>query len=294
MDRARGRLCAVTVVFIWGLTFIASKVLLEILLPAEVLFFRMLVGFLALSLFSPKPLLWQGLKNELSLFIAGFFGIALYFICENYALTFSDAATVSIIISASPMITGLLTSALFKERLHTGFYIGFVLSMSGIILITATNKSSPNGASLGTILAISSAFAWALYSIMMKKVGRLNIEPIKITQRVFLYGLLSDIPIMLISGGSFDITRFQGKYLFSLLFLGLCASALCYVLWNKAIFILGPVSANLYIYFQPVITLFFSIVLLGNSLTPSIICGTLLIFLGMFISEKPIFVKASY
>jgi drug/metabolite transporter (DMT)-like permease len=74
--------------------------------------------------------------------------------------------------------------------------------------------------------------------------------------------------------------------LLNLLFLGLIASALCYVTWNFAINMLGPVKTSVYIYMIPVITIVASALVLHETITLVSGAGTALILIGMALSER--------
>jgi len=50
-----GHLAAGFSIFVWGTTFISTKVLLEAFTPLEILFFRFLIGYAALWLACPPP-----------------------------------------------------------------------------------------------------------------------------------------------------------------------------------------------------------------------------------------------
>ena len=71
----------------------------------------------------------------------------------------------------------------------------------------------------------------------------------------------------------------------NILFLGLGASALCFVTWNTAIRHLGAVQASLYIFLTPVITVVSSVIILGEPFTWMTACGTLLTLGGLVLSE---------
>ena len=58
-----GYITAIITVIIWGTTFIASKVLLDIFTPFELIFFRFSIGFLGLFLIYPKILKSKGIKE---------------------------------------------------------------------------------------------------------------------------------------------------------------------------------------------------------------------------------------
>ena len=75
-------------------------------------------------------------------------------------------------------------------------------------------------------------------------------------------------------------------HLANLLFLGLLASATCFVTWNRAVFLLGPVRTSVYIYASPVITIIASALVLHETMTPVMWLGTALALGGLMLSEK--------
>lgn len=73
---------------------------------------------------------------------------------------------------------------------------------------------------------------------------------------------------------------------FNLCFLGIFASAICFVLWNKACAVLGTARCTVGIYFLPAITVLFAAICLGERMTLASGMGTVLIILGVFLSGK--------
>ena len=83
-----------------------------------------------------------------------------------------------------------------------------------------------------------------------------------------------------------DLSRFANMtYLFNILYLGLGASALCFVTWNFAVKKLGAVKTSVYIYMVPVITVVTSVLILREQLTLLAGIGTVLALIGLFLSE---------
>jgi drug/metabolite transporter (DMT)-like permease len=74
----------------------------------------------------------------------------------------------------------------------------------------------------------------------------------------------------------------------NLLFLGLAASALCFVTWNYTVKILGAIKSSVYIYMVPVITVVTSVIILHEKITVMSFSGTILILIGLFISESKV------
>lgn len=73
--------------------------------------------------------------------------------------------------------------------------------------------------------------------------------------------------------------------LLNLVFLGIGASALCFVTWNYAVKQLGAVKTSVYIYMVPVITVTASAVILNEQMTPFAITGTVLTLAGLLLSQ---------
>ena len=89
-----GHLAALLTIFIWGTTFISTKILLKDFQPIEILLFRFLLGAAALFLVCPRRIKGTSPKQELTLAAAGLCGICLYYLLENIALTYTMASNV--------------------------------------------------------------------------------------------------------------------------------------------------------------------------------------------------------
>lgn len=287
-NNTAGHLSALLTIIIWGTTFISTKILLVSFQPVEILFFRFVLGLAALFIVSPKHFPWTTLRQELTFAAAGLCGICMYYLLENIALTYTSASNVGVIISAAPFFTAILSRFLLKDdvRLGIGFFIGFAVAMAGIILISF-NGSSMSLNPLGDLLALAAALVWACYSILTKRISGFGYPTLLTTRRVFSYGILFMLPCLLFFDMNWDIARFsQPVYLLNILYLGLGASALCFVTWNHAVRILGAVKTSVYIYMVPIITVITSFLILHEELTPLSVIGTALTLAGLLLSEK--------
>ena len=110
---------------------------------------------------------------------------------------------------------------------------------------------------------------------------------IQSTRRTFGYGLLFMLPTLAVFDARLDLSRFgQPVYLFNILFLGLGASALCFVTWGFAVKVLGAVKTSVYIYVVPVVTVFTSMVVLHEPITAMAALGIVFTLAGLLISER--------
>lgn len=288
-----GHIYALITIIIWGTTFISTKVLLNNFSPIEILFFRFTIGFFALFIISPHKLKLKEKKEEFLFISAGLSGVTLYFLFENIALTYSFASNVGVIIAISPFFTAILAHIfLEKEKFKLNFFIGFISAIIGIFLISFNGQTVLKLNPIGDILAVLAAFTWAVYSILIRKISNLGYNTIQSTKKIFLYGIIFMIPMLFIMDFKFNFEYFLNKInLFNILFLGLGASALCFVTWNFSVKILGAVKTSVYIYMVPVITVVASILILHENITLISVIGTVLILFGLFISESKINIK---
>lgn len=293
-QKSTGHLFAIVTIIIWGTTFISTKILLADFTPIEILFIRFVIGFLVLLLLYPKRLVIEDRRQEYLFLAAGFSGITLYYLFENIALTLTTASNVGIIITIAPFFTAILSSWFLKaEKPRLPFYLGFIIAVAGIILI------SYNGTSLqlnpaGDLLAVLAAIAWAVYSILTRKISDLGYHTIQTTRRIFLYGLVLMIPMLFLLDFDLELSAFSKlSNLGNILFLGFGASALCFVTWNTAVRYLGAIKTSVYIYLVPVVTLATSVIVLHEPLSLKLVVGASLTLIGLGISESKFLNKQS-
>lgn len=101
-----------------------------------------------------------------------------------------------------------------------------------------------------------------------------------------MYGNLFMIPFLFAFEFSPDFHKFvKPENALNLIYLGVGASALCFVTWNYAVRILGAVKTSAYIYMVPVITVVTSVLVLKEKITWMSVLGTALTVTGLFLSE---------
>lgn len=283
-----GHITALITILIWGTTFISTKILLADFKPIEILFFRFLLGLLVLIAVYPKRLRIKDKKQEFTFAVAGLCGICLYYLLENIALTYTMASNVGVIISAAPFFTAVLSHVFLRteEKLKAQFFIGFIVAMTGICLISFSSsemKLNP----IGDILAIVAAFLWAVYSLLIRKNSGYGYNTIQTTRRIFTYGILFMLPFLFIFDFNLNVQKFaKPEYALNFIYLGLGASALCFVTWNHAVKVLGAVKTSVYIYIVPVITVATSVIVLKEEITWLAGIGIGLTLIGLFLSES--------
>ena len=289
-----GHVMALLTIVIWGTTFISTKILLADFTPIEILFLRFLLGLLVLMAVYPKRSGVKDLagikdkKQELTFAAAGLCGICLYYLLENIALTYTMASNVGVIISVAPFFTAVLSHIFLKteEKMKERFFVGFIAAMTGICLISFSGGALQLNP-IGDILAIAAAFVWAVYSLLTRKISGYGYNTVGATRKIFAYGILFMLPFLFVFDFRLDVQKMiKPEYALNLIYLGLGASALCFVTWNYAVKVLGAVKTSVYLYIVPVITVVTSVIVLKEEITWVAAIGIGLTLIGLFLSES--------
>ena len=174
MDRGEGiyHILALTAVAIWGTTFVSTKLLLaEGMTPAEIMFYRFLIAYLALKLYKPTFRLPESWRDEALFAAAGLTGGSLYFLTENMALQITLASNVALLLATAPILTVLLSRLWLgrSERIGRPLAAGSVLALAGVALVVFNGSFILKIQPAGDLLTLAAALTWALYNICLKK-----------------------------------------------------------------------------------------------------------------------------
>ena len=294
-------LLALAVVAVWGVTFVCTKTLISAGMdPAGIFAIRFTlayIGIWGLCLSDRKNLrCWsRSWKDELVFLFLGITGGSFYFLTENTALAHTQATNVAFLVCVAPLFTLLFTllyKLLFKDRFARGMEdvrLGFPLVGGTLLALAGMAMVVFDGARLqisleGDLLAIGAALCWALYSLFM---GQMTADygAVFATRKVFFYGLLTILPFLGASAGSFSPAVLGQPVVYgNLLFLGLVASLACFVAWNLVMAKLGNVTSTNYVYLNPVFTLISAMVILGERMTLVSGLGSAAILAGVILA----------
>ena len=271
---------------IWSVTFVSTKVLLEYLSPTEILVYRYVIAYAVFMLISPKPVRLSSPKEEAIFALCGTTGVSLYFLMENSALYYSTAANVSLIVSTAPMLTGVVAHIFTcDEKITRGFLWGCIFGLGGVFLIVFNGHFILRLNPLGDLFAVLGALSFAFYSILIIRVNR-GYTPIEITRKTFFYALLSLVPLLFTPAFHWKpAVLIRPNVLAHLAFLGILASAFCFIIWNRIIWALGAVKANNLIYLTPPGTMLAAAILINEKITVFAVMGALLILVGVYAAQ---------
>lgn len=232
-------------------------------------------------------ILSNSLRDELLFVACGLSAGSLYFIAENTALNYTLVTNVSLIGSLSPILTALLLGAVYKnDRPNRYVYIGSLIALVGAGFVIFNSSLDVSVNPLGDLLAFGGAMSWAVYSLVLRKLNAFY-SVMFITRKTFFYGMLTALPFLAAEPYHTPLSALlQWNVILNFLFLGVFCSMLAFIIWawvNKG---LGAVKAGNYLYFQPVVTMVASALILSERVTIIGYIGCALILFGVWYSDR--------
>ena len=277
-----------TVIF-WGLSFVASKTILNSgVPPMTMVCIRFVVATVILNIFLRRfdPGARLRKKDLLPLIVSGVFGVTVYFFFEARGIKLTSASHASLIIAVIPVVTLLAESIFFRARVSLLTILGVVLSFVGVVFVVWKPGAPADGGGtlLGDLFMFGACVSWVIYIFLSRNLHK-RLSDIAITAYQTLFGTIFLIPLALLEMHSWvPITPLAGL---SLGYLALFCSALSNFLYVYSLSRLGPVAVSPYINLIPVVGVLGGVILLGETLAWTQIVGGVVILGGVLtVSRK--------
>lgn len=144
-------------------------------------------------------------------------------------------------------------------------YIGSSVALAGVAMVVFDGATTLRISPLGDFLTLAAALSWGFYNIFIRKLES-RYDTVLISRKVFFYGLVTILPTFIYNPPHPAVLLSSGTAVwFSLLFLAVMASLVCFVLWNLVVKHIGVVKSSNYLYLNPVITCITSAIVLGEN-----------------------------
>ncbi len=273
-------------VLAWGSSFVALKIAFRDFDPLFVIFGRMFLGLLFFI-----PLLLKGIprvrKQDWPLMAAmAVFEPCLYFLFEAKALTLTTAGQAGMITSLMPLMVGIAAHFLLKERLNRSMLGGFLLAMAGVVWLTLAGRPTAEAPhpGLGNFLEFLAMVCAAGYTLSLKKLTS-RYSSFFLTGMQSLTGTLFFLPFVLISPERIPRV-WTAPGVLAVVYLGVIVTIGGYGLFNFGTSRIPASRSSAFINLIPVISLFFSVIILNEQIVLPQLLACALILSGVFLSQK--------
>lgn len=196
------------------------------------------------------------------------------------ALEHAEAGTSAVIIQFGAPISTLLACLVLKEPLGWMRALGLAISISGIVIL-AVGPTMPGAFAL--ILLLVSATGWAVTNLIVKQAS--GVKPMAMMG----WSSLFSVPQLFLASWIVESDRWYmlGEAgwdgWFSVFYSGVCSSIIAYGCWYWLLQRYSVNSVVPYSMLNPLLTVLFGIVLIGDDPSPVKVAGALLMVLGVAI-----------
>lgn len=198
-------------------------------------------------------------KDYLLLAFCGLFGVAINQLCFFYGLNLSSAINSGIIMTTNPILVIILAYFLIKEKITIPKIAGILIAAAGAILLTLAGSSGKGDSLLGDLFLFVNAFSYAIYLVIAKPLMK-KYNPLTVITYVFTFGLgfVLLFPPTLTEFFQTDFQQLTIETWAKITYVIIGVTFLTYLLTMYGLKYLSPSVSSAYIYFQPVLVIFFA------------------------------------
>lgn len=247
--------------------------------PDSVLFFRYLLAIPIIGIMiKARGRNFKLKKKEIPLLMVTGLLVAISSLSLFQSYNYMDAGIASTLLFVYPIMVALIMAFGFKEKLTIQTIFCIVMALAGIGLL----YKGGDGATLsltGTLLVMASALSYAIYIVSINKSKLKDIATLKLTFYVLVFGL-SLFLVRVDFGKSLHVV--SEWYLWgNLIALAVFPTVISFLCTTSAIQYIGSTPTAILGALEPVTAVFFGVVVFGESLTPRLVLGIVMIIMAV-------------
>lgn len=278
-------------ILIWGNSFVVVQVAInDGASPTLIAMARFLVassifgGYIILK----RPKMFERADTRKFLFLA-FIGIGVYYIFQYYGVKFAGPSISAILVTLlCPIMIFLLSYTRLGERIGPGQKVGLAVSALGSYFVITDGTvafASRWEALLGGLFGVVCAVFWAIYTVEGKKLVK-KYDPFISTAYIALIGTVMLAPFAVVDAEIFQPVVFPLSFFVAALYLGVLCTVIGYVFWFRALTGLTASSTGATLYFEPVVTVIFAWIILGQGIGWLTAMGGILVLFGVILVSR--------
>jgi len=266
----------VTMVLIWGYSWVVMKIALRHAHPFDFAAWRVGLGsaflFLLVALTGRKLLL----PRYRMAMLLGFTQVALFVALSHFALLRAGPGKTSVLVFTMPFWMIVFAHFLIGERMRGAQWIAVGIAFAGLTLIVAPWDLT---SAFGSLLAVAGGAVWAISAVMSKRWPTPGTDPLTFTAWQLLFGAI--VLAALAATTSDRPVEWTHEYIYALAFSTLFATAIGWWLWTYILQNTPAGIAGLNSLGIPVVAVLSSWVQLGERPPALELAGMLLIGLAL-------------
>jgi len=283
---------AIFTVVVWGGTFIATKIVLQEVSPATIVWVRFGIGVLILgsAVIIRKQFAFPEGKEWAYFALLGFIGVTFHQWLQATGLQTAQATTTAWIVATTPVFIALLGWSILKEKLSWMRICGIMLAAFGVLMIVSKGDIGAlftgQVGSVGDLLILISAPNWAIYTVLSRR-GLARHPAARMMFFVMLFGwLFTTVWTFGFGPGLSEISHLDTRGWIALLGLGILGSGLAYIAYYDALQVLPASQLGVFLNIEPLVTTLLAASFLGERITLIVLLGGAIIVLGIYLVNR--------
>ena len=285
--KTKGYLALVATSFIWGTTWVASKIGVLEIPPLQMVYIRqffagiIFVGFFAFFKKLPLPTARQFrwlLVMAIIMFVSAN-GLS------TWGVQYIPAGLGSLIGALYPLSVVIIEKVFFKSKQLTAItLVGLLLGISGIAIVSYENAFNHDGPNFifGVFLSITAMLSWSVGTIFMAR-NKVEINP--------YYGvgwqmLISSVILFVIMQTTQPVVPFfeiSAKAWWVVGYLVIFGSLLTFIAFIYSMKVLPTAISSLYAYINPFVAMVTAYIVLNEKLSLNILWGSIVTITGVYL-----------
>jgi drug/metabolite transporter (DMT)-like permease len=268
----------------WGSAFVAIRAAGEALSPGSVALGRLVVsctvlGAVALARGQPLP----PRRDLLMIGLYGVLWLTVYSVTLNAAERRIDAGTAAMLINTGPLLIAVLAGVFLREGFPPGLFAGCTIAFAGCVLIGVATSTSGDAATVGIVLCVIAALAYATAVVVQKPVLA-RVSPFQVTWIGCVAGAIGCLPFAptLVS----EVPDAGGEALAWTVYLGVVPTALGFATWSFALRRTSAGRTGSLNYLIPVVAIVLGWAILGETPPRLAVAGGVLCLVGVYVARR--------
>jgi len=218
----------------------------------------------------------------------GLLGITLYQVFFIKAVNLMPASTASVFMGTSPIFIALLATVFAEERIPPAGWVGIGVSFAGFLLVVAGENGGlvfTWGAWRGALLILLANVCWAAYTVFARPVLERN-SPFRMAAVGTIAGTAVYLPFAAGDLARVDWARIPWAGWGAILYAGLVAIFLCFIIWYASVKAVGSAKTGVYSNLTPILAIFFAGLVLGERLAAIQAVGAAVTLAGVYLTRS--------
>ncbi|UFJ40836.1 DMT family transporter [Brevibacillus humidisoli] len=275
----------------WGGSFGASKHVVTEIPPFTTAAIRFGIAsvLLAIWLTAVRGWDWQVIRRRwIGLLVLSLTGVFAYNFFFFLGLSYTSATNGALVVAINPVFMTLIAVLFLGEAWSGRLGLGVLLSLTGVLLVitggsweTLLNFSFNKG----DLLLFGAVASWVAYGIAGKIVMR-GVSPLLTTTVTTIAGTLLLAVSAWFEGGWSRVPGLSGQSIGELLYIGVFATVIAFVLWNEGVHRIGASKASAYINLVPINAMWTAALFYGESVSWAQLIGMVLVIGGVLLTSQ--------